>query len=196
MYPAVGKSGPVTTFISFSIGVSGSSTRQHQRVDDLGEVVGRDVGGHAHGDARRAVDEEVRDARGQDDGLLLVVVVVRDEVDGVLVDVGEHLVRDPRHARLGVAHGRRRIAVDGAEVALAVDERVAQGELLDHPHERVVDRRSRRAGWYLPMHVADDARRLLVAAVPRQPEVLHGVEHAPVHGLEAVADVRAARVRR
>src|SRR5690606_27277613 len=38
---------------------------------DLLRVVGRDVGRHAHRDARRSVDEEVREARGEDDGLLL-----------------------------------------------------------------------------------------------------------------------------
>ena len=45
-----------------------------------------------------------------------------NEVDGFLVDVGEQLVRDPGHAHFGVAHRRGRIAVDGAEVALAVDQ--------------------------------------------------------------------------
>ena len=44
-----------------------------------------------------------------------------------------------REARLGVAHGGRRVAVDGAEVALAVDERVAHGEGLREAHHRLVD---------------------------------------------------------
>jgi hypothetical protein len=99
--------------------------QHHERVHDLAQVVRRNVGRHADGDARRAIDEQVRNARRQDDGLLLVLVVVRDEVDGVLVDVGEQLVSDARHAGFGVAHGRRRIAVDRAEVPLAVDERIA-----------------------------------------------------------------------
>ena len=38
-------------------------------VDDFGEVVRRNVGGHADGDAVRAVDDEVGNARGQDGGL-------------------------------------------------------------------------------------------------------------------------------
>ena len=42
---------------------------------------------------------------------------------------------------LGVAHRPRRVAVDRAEVALAVDQQVAQREVLRHAHERVVDRR-------------------------------------------------------
>ena len=43
------------------------------------------------------------------------------------------------HAALGVTHGRGRIAVDGAEVALAVDERVAQRKGLRHADQGVVD---------------------------------------------------------
>ncbi len=42
-------------------------------------------------------------------------------------------------ARLGVAHGRGRVALDRAEVALAVDQRVAHVEVLRHAHERGVD---------------------------------------------------------
>ena len=111
-----------------------------ERVHDLGEIVRRDVRGHSDRDARRAVDDEVRDARGEHRGLLERLVEVRREVDGVLVDVGEHLVRDLRQTRLGVTHRRRRVAVDRAEVPLPVHERVAQGELLDHADQGFVDR--------------------------------------------------------
>jgi hypothetical protein len=127
--------------------------------------VGRNIGGHAHRDAGGAVDEEVREPRRQDDRLLLVLVVIRDEVDGVLLDVGDHLVRDLGHARLGVAHRRRGIAVDRAEVPLPVHEGIAERELLHHPHERLVD-----GGIAVRVELAhavpDDAGRLLVRAVP------------------------------
>src|SRR5690606_25516263 len=39
-------------------------------VAELVEVVGGDVGGHADGDAGRAVQEQVGQARGEDDGLV------------------------------------------------------------------------------------------------------------------------------
>ena len=38
--------------------------------------------------------------------------------------------------------------------------------------------------------VADDACRLLVGPVPLVAELAHGMEHAPVHRLQAVANVR------
>ena len=60
-------------------------------------------------------------------------------------------------ARFGVAVRRRRIAVDRAEVPLAVDERIAQREILHHAHERVVDRRV-AVRVVLAEHVADDRR--------------------------------------
>jgi len=59
----------------------------------------------------------------QDRGLALGIVVVRDEVDGLAIDVGEQLAGDARQTRLGCSASRRGIAVDGAEVALAVDQR-------------------------------------------------------------------------
>ena len=54
--------------------------------DHLDEVVRRHVGGHADGDAGGAVDEQVGVGRGQHRRLELRVVVVGDEVDGVLVE--------------------------------------------------------------------------------------------------------------
>ena len=55
-------------------------------VDDLAQVVGRDVGGHAHRDALAAVDQQVREADGSSAGSCELTRVVVDEVDGVLVD--------------------------------------------------------------------------------------------------------------
>ncbi len=71
---------------------------------------------------RAAVDDEVRDARGEDGGLEGGLVVVGGEVDGVGVDVGEHLAGDAGEAGFGVPHGGGWVAIDGAEVALAIYE--------------------------------------------------------------------------
>ena len=58
------------------------------------QVVRRDVRRHADRDARRAVDEQIRNRRRQNRRLLEPVVEVRREIDGVLVDVRQHLHRD------------------------------------------------------------------------------------------------------
>src|SRR6185369_2229506 len=63
-------------------------------VDDLHQVVRRNVGGHADGDAAGAVDQQVGEARRQYVRLFRRLVEVGREVDGLLLDVGEQLGRD------------------------------------------------------------------------------------------------------
>ena len=157
-------------------------------VGDLVKVVGRDVGGHAHGDSRRSVAEEVREPGGQDDGLLTGAVVVGDEVDRVLVDVGHHLHGHRRHPGLGVPHGRGGVAVDGAEVALAVHQRVAHVEVLGHAHQRRVDHRL-AVGVVVPGGVAADLGALPVRPIGSEVEVVHRDEDAALRGLQPVPSI-------
>ncbi len=162
---------------------------RHAGVDHLDQVVRRDVGGHAHGNAGGAVDQQVRQARRQHRRFAFLAVVIGHEIDRVHVDVGQQLAGDPRQARFGVAHGGRRVAIHRAEVALTVDQRVAQRERLRHAHQRVVDGRV-AVRVVLTHHLADHARRLHVRAVPVVAGFVHGIQHAPVHRLQAVLHVR------
>jgi len=159
-----------------------------QGVDHLAQIVGRDVGGHAHGDARRAVDQQVGQFRWQHQRFGQGLVVVGAEVDRFLLDVGEHLLRQPRHPDFGVAHGRGGVAVDGAEIPLAVHQRAAHGEVLLHADDGVIDGHV-AVGMVLADHVADDAGALLVRLRVGVAQLVHGVEDAPVDRLEAVAGV-------
>ena len=159
------------------------------RVHDLAQVVRRDVRRHPDRDARRAVDQQVGQLRREDRRLAVLAVVVVREVDRLAIDVRQHLRRDRRQAGLGVAHGRRRVAVHGAEVALAVDERVAHREVLGQAHQGVVDR-GVPVRVKLAHHLADDRGALPEGAVRGQPHLPHGVEDPAVDRLEAVADVR------
>ena len=126
-----------------------------RRVTQLGRVVRRDRGGHADRDALRTVGEQIREAAGQNHRLLALSVVIGAELDAVLVDAIQQQPRDIGHARFGVTVGGGIIAVDIAKVALAVDQRIARGEILRQTHHGVVDRlvamRMERAH-----HVADD----------------------------------------
>ena len=153
------------------------------------QIVRRDVGGHADRDAAGAVDQQRREARRQNLRLLSGCVVGVLEVDGVLVDVLEQLVRDLGQARFRVAHGRRRIAVDRAEIALPVDEGHAHRPVLRHAHESVVDR-GVAMGMVFTHHVGDRARRLHIFAVPVVAALMRGVEDAAMHRLHAVAHIR------
>ncbi len=149
----------------------------------------RDIGRHADGDAARAIDQQIREPRRQDRRLALGPVVVVRELDCVLVQVLQQRLSNLFQPAFGVAHGRRRIAVDGAEIALPVDQRQAHREILRHAHQRVVDRRV-AVRVILTHDVADDAGRLAVGLVPVVAVLVHRIENAPMHGLEAVAHIR------
>src|SRR6185437_4643468 len=70
-------------------GEPGTGEERQAGVDGFGQVVRRDVRRHADRDARRAVDEQVRQPRRQHCGFLLLAVVIGHEIDGFLVDVRE-----------------------------------------------------------------------------------------------------------
>ncbi len=158
-------------------------------VDDLSEVVRGNVGGHADGDAVGPVDDERGNARGQHGGLVGGLVEVGHHIDGFHVDIGHHGFGDALHAALGVPVGGGRIAIDGAEVALAVYEGITQRPRLGHAHQGVIDRRV-AVGMVLFEALAHHAGALGVALVVLQAFAVHGGENAPMDGLEAVAGVR------
>src|SRR5665648_444488 len=157
-------------------------------VDSLAQVVRGDIGRHAHGDARRAVYQQVRVARREHHRLFPALVVVGGPVDRVGVDVPKHLRGQLGQAALGVAHGRGGVTVDGAKIAVSIDQGVADGEALRHPHQSVVD--SRVTVRVEATHdVPDDAGALAVRTVGLHAGVVHAVEDTPVHRLEAVPGV-------
>ena len=156
--------------------------------DDLDEVVGRHVGGHADRDARGAVDQEVREGGGQDVGLGEGVVVVGGEVDGVLVDVRRQRQRGRGQPGLGVTR-RGRAVVQRAEVAVPVDQRQAHREGLGQADQRLVDGHV-TVRVQAPHHVTDHARGLHVRTVWAQPHAVHLEQDAALDGLQPVTGVR------
>jgi hypothetical protein len=157
-------------------------------VADLAQVVGRDRGGHADGDARGAVHQQVGEAGREDGGLLERPVKVVHPVHRVLIQVVQHLGGDGGQAGLGVAHRGRAVAVHRAEVALSIHQRVAQGEVLGHAGHGLVDG-GVAVGMVLAQDLADDAGGLFVGGAGVQAQFVHGVEDAPLDRLEAVPDV-------
>ena len=163
---------------------------EHQRaIDDLAHVVRRDVRRHADCDARRAVDEQLRELRRQYLRLLQRLIVVRREVDRLLVDVLQHELRNLRHADLGVTHGSRRVAIDRTEVAVTICEHVAHGEILRHADDCIVDRRI-AVRMIFTEDFTDDTGRFLVGLVRAHARLLHRVKDAAVYWFQAVPDIR------
>ena len=120
---------------------------------------------------------------------MLAAVVVGAEIDRFLVQVGQQLVGDLGHADFGVTHGRSVVAIDRTEVALAIDQHVAQGEILGHANDGFIDC-DVAVGVVLTNHVAHDTGRLLVSTVPVVVELVHGKQHAPVYRLETITRIR------
>ena len=169
--------------------VSGFFEQDRQRIADFGEVVRGNIGGHAHRDTRRSIDQQVGNLGRQHQRLVLRTVVVGTEVDRLLFDVRQHLVGDLGHADFGVTHGRRVVAVNRAEVALSVDQGIAQGEILRHAHDGVVHRRVAVRVVFAD-DIAHDTGRFLVCLVPVVAQFAHREQHPAVHRLQAVAHVR------
>ena len=159
----------------------------HRGVDDLPEVVRRNVRRHPDGDALRAVDEQVGEARRQHRRLFPGAVVVGHHVDGVLIDVGEQLHRQRRQPAFRITLCSRS-EVWGSVVPVELDQWMAQGERLGHAHERVVDRRV--AVWVVVGHrVARDAGALDEVAVGTEALLLHVPDDPAMHRLEPVTDI-------
>ena len=155
---------------------------------DFRQIVRRYIGRHADGDAGRPIDEKIGNAGRQHRRLALRLVVIRDEIDRLFVDIREQFPGELRHAHFGVAHGRRRVAIDGSEVTLAVDQQITHRKRLRHAHDGVVHRRI-AVRMVFTDHIADDTRRFLIGTVPVVAQFAHRIQDPPVHRLQAVADI-------
>ena len=158
-------------------------------VDDLREVMRRDVGRHADRDTGRAVHQQVGEAGGQYDRLLALLIEIRLEIDRVFLDIRQHVVCQLGHAGLGVTVSCRRVAVHGTEVAVTVDQRIVQRERLRHTHHRVINR-CVTVRMVAAEHITDGRCRLAVGLIRGQAVLVHGVQDAAVYRLEAVAHIR------
>ena len=186
--PPVGKSGTGHELGQrFGVGV-GMGDEIERGVAELGDIVRRDRRRHADRDALRAVGEQVRHRRRHDDRLLRVAGIIVAPVDRIFLDALHEEAGDVGHPRLGVAIGGGVVAVDVAEIALPLDQRIARGEILGQTHQGLVDRliamRMERSH-----HVADDLGAFLESRAGIELEDVHAIENAAVHRLEPVAGV-------
>ena len=155
----------------------------------LRHVMWRNIGRHADRNARRTVCKQVRESARQNDRLFVLFIIGRAEIDGVFVDAFQQQRRHFRHTRFGVTHGSRVIAVDIAEVALPVHERITHREILRQTHQRIVDRRIAMR-MELTHHITDDTGAFCIGLIGIETQQTHGVHDATMHRLQAVAHVR------
>ena len=155
-------------------------------VDDLAEVVRRDVRRHSDCDTDRAVDKQIRKTRREHGRLAAAVIEVADKIDGVAVDVSHHLVGQTRKARLRVSVSCRRVSVNGTEVSVTLDERITEGERLRHSDHRAVYRRV-AVRMIASEHVTDRRRGFAERLVVGEVVLVHRVKHTARAGLHSVA---------
>ena len=110
------------------------------------------------------------------------------EVDGLFVEIFEQRRGNLRQLGFGVPVGCRRISIDGAEVSLTENQRVAQRPVLGEADESVVDGEV-AVRVVLAHDFADDAGAFARGADWVEAHLLHRVENAAMHGLESVANV-------
>ena len=162
--------------------------QRERAVDDFAQVVGRDIGRHADSDAARAIDQHVGEAGGKDGGFAVLAIVIVLEFNGFLVDIGKEEGGGFVHPHFGIAHGRRRVAVHGAEIALPVEQFQRHGEGLRHADQRVIDRRV-AVGVVFPHRVAHGAGGFAVGLVVGVAGFLHREKDAAVDRFQPVAQI-------
>ncbi len=133
----------------------GVMDKRDKPVTQLHKIVGRNIRGHADGNPGRPVQQQVRHPGRQHRGLFKRAVIGGAEINRLFFNIGQQLAGYFGHAHFGIAHGRRRIAVHGAEIALAVDQGVAHGKILRHAHDGVIHG-GIAMGMILADNIADD----------------------------------------
>ena len=187
--PPVGKSGPCTIWHSSSIVISGLSRCGDAGVDHLAQVVRRNVGGHADGDAARAVDQQVRELRRQHRP---APAACRRSSRGNRPCP----CRDRRAAcrppwPAGIPCSAPPPADRRRPSRSCPGRRPAAGAWRNPAPCAPAHRRSAQVAvrMIFAHHLADDAGRLDVLLVPVEPQLVHPEQDAAVHGLQPVAHV-------
>ena len=88
------------------------------------KIVRRHVRRHTDGNAAGSIHEKIGHFARQVRRLFPLLIVVWNEIDGFLVDVLQQGLGERCHAGLRVPHRGWRIAIDRAEVSLAIHKRV------------------------------------------------------------------------
>jgi len=151
--------------------------------------VRRNFGCHPNRDARGAIEQNHWQARWQLLRFERRTVVVADELHRARVNLIEQQAGIRRETRFGITHRGRAIAITGTEISLAIDQGIAQREVLCEPHQGVVSRlvaMRMKAAQY----VADDPCALDRACGRAQAHRIHRKQDSSLNRLQAIAQLR------
>ena len=158
-------------------------------VDHFDQIVRRNVRRHSNRDSGAAVDEKIWKRRRENGRLGPGLVVVRDEIDRVLVHVDHERGAKMGHARLGVTHGRGWIAFDRSEIALTVHQPLAHRPRLRHMDQGGVDHRF-AVRVIVTAGVTANFRAFPMLPAGEERQIVHRVENSALRRFQPVARVR------
>ena len=92
--------------------------------NDFKNIVRWNIGGHAHSDARRTVDQKIGDLSRQYGRLCHGFIIIGGEINGLLVQILQHFMGQTHHSDFRIPHGCRWISIHRPEVSLAVYQRI------------------------------------------------------------------------
>ena len=154
----------------------------------LGEIVRRNIRRHTDGNTAGAVHQQVGNTRRENRRLECFAVIVGLKVDGIFADIANHLHGQRCETALCITHGCGAVVAAGAEVTLAIDQRVAHGPRLSHADQGVING-AIAVGVEVAHRVRDGSGGLDVAALGAIAVVVHRVDDAAVDGFHAVANL-------
>ena len=125
---------------------------------------------------------KLRETNGKNGRVFTTVVVVRCKVNGILVNIVEHVERESVHLRLGVSVSSGRVAVNITEVSVSVYEGIAEREILRHTNHSVINR-GVTVGMITTEHRTDGIGALTVSLIGCQSVFIHCVKNSSVNRL-------------
>ena len=158
-------------------------------VGDFGEVVRRNAGRHSNGDSGRAVDEQVWKLRWQNNRFGSALIVRWCKVDGVVLNVCQHVGSGRRKSSFRITHGGGGKSSKRAEVALFVDHCLTHHPVLSHADKRRINR-TFTVRVVVTAGVAADFGAFDSVGVWPETQIAHCDEDAALRRFQSVASVR------
>ena len=157
-------------------------------IDDLTQIMGRNIGRHTDSDTAGTVHQKVGDTGRQYRRFFFVFVIVRNEINGIFFDIRQHFRCDLGHAGFGITAGSCAIAVDRTKVPMTVYQHITHGEILRHTYHGLING-GIPVGVIFTHGIADDTGGFTIALVGVQIHFVHGIQDTTLHGLQAVTGI-------
>ena len=149
----------------------------------------RNIGCHTDGNTAGSVAQQIRHCSRHNNRFLFFTVISIAEINRVFIQTVHQGNGKLGESGLGITHGRRTVAVNIAEVALPVHQRIPHRKILRQTAHRPVNR-AVAVRVVLTDDVADHAGTFLKPRFRIQMQLPHGIQEPAMHRFQAVAHIR------